>query len=120
MAGVDGHTSAAWVGEPPVRKIWGLVALDPSHPILILRRNAALGTPTVPVMRGHRLKPLFRFWPKASGHRSLGHRPREAKKQTVYWPKAMFTPPALPVNMAFGQTRPIPHDSWGDAPGYGD
>ncbi len=42
VAGVDGHTSAAWVGEPPVRKIWGLVALDPSHPILILSRNAAL------------------------------------------------------------------------------
>ena len=41
VAGVDGHTSAAWVGEPPVRKIWGLVALDPSHPILILSRNAA-------------------------------------------------------------------------------
>ena len=42
VAGVDGHTSVAWVGEPPVRKIWGLVALDPSHPILILSRNAAL------------------------------------------------------------------------------
>ena len=42
VAGVDGHTSAAWVGEPPVREIWGLVALDPSHPILILSRNAAL------------------------------------------------------------------------------
>ena len=42
VAGVDGHTSAAWVGEPPVRKIGGLVALDPSHPILILSRNAAL------------------------------------------------------------------------------
>ena len=63
---------------------------------------------------------LFRFWPKASGHRSLGHRPRAAKKHTVYWPKAMFTRYALSVNMAFGQTRPIAHDSWGDAPGYGD
>ena len=58
---------------------------------------------------------LFRFWPKASGHRSLGHRPRAAKKQTVYWPEAMFTRYALSVNMAFGQTRPIAHDSWGDA-----
>ena len=27
----------------------------------------------------------------------------------------MFTRYALSVNMAFGQTRPIAHDSWGDA-----
>ncbi|MDP6556636.1 MAG: hypothetical protein QGG71_18340, partial [Pirellulaceae bacterium] len=25
-----------------------------------------------------------------------------------------------PMIMAFGQTRPIAYDSWGDAPGYGD
>jgi len=63
---------------------------------------------------------LFHFWPKASAHRRLGHRPRETKKNTVYLAMAMFTRPALPVNMAFGRTRPIAHDSWGDAPAYGD
>ena len=32
MAGVDGHTSAAWVGEPPSVQVWGLTLFDASHP----------------------------------------------------------------------------------------
>jgi hypothetical protein len=33
LAGVDGHTSDALIGEPPaqVADFWGLTTLDPSH-----------------------------------------------------------------------------------------
>ena len=31
------------------------------------------------------------FWPKASSHRSLGHRPRKLSAPPVLWLKAIFT-----------------------------
>ncbi len=83
MAGVERS-------EPPVRRIWGLVALDPSHPILILSRNTALvprpalelgwvvpiPTRSVSEQRpGLQLRPRSRFQKMHTLQSSIGQRP---------------------------------------------